>query len=121
MSALPNDINTLNRSARPMRRLAAALAKVANTIIYECPSGKSATIESITICNTHNATVTVRVFHTSPNETAGAVNALFYDLSLPTASTTVDDSKRYLNSGDRLTIYASTASGVAVAVHGLEA
>ena len=120
MSALPNNINTLNRSARPMRRLEAPLAKVANTIIYECPSGKSATIESITMCNTHTGTVSLRVFHTSANETAGATNALYYDIALRAASTTVDDSRRYLNSGDRLTIYASTASVVAVAVHGVE-
>ena len=120
MSALPNDINTLHRSSRPMRRLAAALGKVANTIIYECPNGKSATIESITMCNTHTGTVSLRVFHTSPNEIAGVTNALFYDLALRAASTTVDDSRRYLNSGDRLTIYASTASVVAIAVHGME-
>lgn len=117
----PTIINTDRRNLRPIRRLAARTAATVNAPLYECPQGRSATVESLVICNTSASAVAVRVFHTTPTETAAVGTAIFYDLSCAANSSTLVEFPLYLNAGERIVIYAATGSVVTVTAYGREA
>lgn len=120
MTTTPDKMNQTVRSSRTTRKLVSRLAQAANTILYECPSGRGATVVSIVIANTHTGRVTYRLFHLLPAETAAVSNALMYDITLQANTTAVMDFPVYMSTGDRLVAYASTASVVNTSVYGSE-
>jgi hypothetical protein len=109
------------RQERSKRKLSARIVAAANTILWECPVGRSTTVTSIVICNSSSSQVTFRLFHVTPAESASATTALFYDIILRPATTTVLEQKIYMNSGERLIGYASTASVIGVSLFGEDA
>ena len=111
---LPTEV----RQDRPRRKLCARTVAAANTIMWECPKDRSTTVSSVIVCNTSTSQVTFRLFHTTPAESASATTALFYDLILRPNTTTVFEFKAFMNSGDRLIAYASTAAVVGVSIFG---
>ena len=112
--------NQTVKSDRPRRRLSSRTLQTGGTILYECPSGKSAEVLHLTLCNTHTVTVTVRVHHLLPSEAVGVNNAIFYDLSLEAQSTLTDDGGYTLNAGERIYASASVGSVLCVALYGTE-
>ena len=118
MSAIPSNVNLYQRQSATSRKLASRLALVANTVVFECPSGRSIVIPTIVIANTNSSRVTFRLFHLLPNETAGTSNALLYDVVLEANTSLFLDSRVPVNAGDRIVAYASTASVVAITLYG---
>jgi len=112
--------NRVTKSDRPRRRLASRTLQTGGTILYECPSSKSAELLHLVLCNTHTGAVTVRVHHLLPSEAAGVNNAIFYDLRLEAQSTVTDDGGYTVNAGERVYASASVASVVCVALYGTE-
>ena len=121
MSALPSNFNAIDRSARQRRRIVAVAARASVTNIYEVPQGKRLEIESISICNTNGGTITLRLYHLGTGETASVSNALYYDFAARGFTTTIDDTRRYLNAGDKIAVSASTASVLGISIYGTEA
>ncbi len=119
MTALPPDINALNRT-QPRRRIVAVLARTTTTVVYEVPSGRSLKIESMSMCNTGATTVTVRIHIVVANESASTSNAIYYDTPIRGNVTVLDDSVRHLNSGDRIVLRSDTSSAIALQIHGVE-
>lgn len=119
MSSFPS--TTIARTSRPERRLAARQGSTTTSILYECPSDRSAAIETIVVCNTTGSAVTVRIHHTIPRETAGVGNAIAYGLSCAANTTTAVEIPLYLGPGDRIEFYASTGSAATFIVYGREA
>lgn len=119
MSALPSDINALNRYA-PRRRIVAVTAKTSTLIVYEVPAGRSLKIDSLSVCNSGLTTVTFRLYFLTANESASTSNAVYYDNPLRANATLLDDSVRHMNSGDRIAFRADTANAVSLQIHGVE-
>lgn len=120
MTSLPNNFNEQSRSSRERRRIVSTTARTSTLAIYEVPQGKRLEVESLTLCNTSALTVTCRVHHLAPGESASVSNAIYYDLVFRQNTTVLDDSKRYFNAGDRIAVQASTAGVLCVSVHGYE-
>lgn len=119
MSALPSDINALNRY-EPRRRIVAVMAKTSTLIVYEIPAGRSLKIESLSVCNVGSTTATFRLYFLAANESASTSNAVYYDNVLRGNATLLDDSIRYMNPGDRIAFRADTANAVSLQIHGVE-
>ena len=119
MSALPSDINALDRYA-PRRRIVAVVAKTSTLVVYEVPAGRSLKIESISVCNSSAGTATFRLHIVAANESVAISNAVYYDNVLRSFVTLLDDSIRYLNAGDRIALRSDTANAIALQVHGVE-
>ena len=117
----PTTINTDRRGTRPIRRLAGRTALTVNSTLYECPQSKSATVESLVICNTIASAVAFRLFHTTPTEPAAVATALFYDFSCAANGSTLVEFPLYLNAGEKLVVYAATGSVVTATIYGREA
>lgn len=112
--------NPIDYRSYPSRRLAAAFAKTTAHQIYECPPDRTTAVASMWIVNTHSGSETVRVHHCRAGESVAASNALVYDLSVNSKTTTVFDQPILMVSGDRLFILASAVDRVAVIVYGGE-
>ena len=82
MSALPSDFNSINRSDRSARKLASRETETTNSTLYECPQGRSASIESIWIANTTAISGDFHLYHVTPRETAGDDNALMHHIAI---------------------------------------
>lgn len=108
------------RQENTRRKLCARLLPAANLILWECPVAKSVTVSSINICNTGTVQTNFRLFHLIASESASVTTALMYDMLLQANETTLYELQAYMNPGDRLVAYASTASAVAVSVFGSE-
>lgn len=119
MSALPSDINRLDRY-RPRRRIVAVLARTTAVSVYEVPSGRTLRIDSISICNVVTTTATFRIHIVAPGESAAISNAVYYNNPLRGGATILDDSTRYLTAGDRIAVHSDTASAIAIQIHGEE-
>jgi hypothetical protein len=119
MSALPSDINRLDRY-RARRRIVAVLARTSTVTVYEVPSGRTLRIDSLSVCNVATTTATFRIHILAPGESASTANAVYYDNPLRGNATILDDSIRHLTAGDRIAIRSDTASAIAVQIHGEE-
>lgn len=108
-------------AAPQARKLSSGLLKAIDAHVYEVPTGRSATINSMWIASTHTGSVSVRVHHTRPGEDASTSNALIYDYSLSSKTTIVYDQLIYLNSGDKIVVRADTADKICVTLYGVEA
>jgi len=119
MSALPSDINRLDRY-RARRRIVAVLARTSTVSVYEVPSGRTLRIDSLSVCNVGTTTATFRLHIVAPGESAATSNAVYYDAPLRGNATLLDDSPRHLTAGDRIFIRSDTASAIAFQIHGEE-
>lgn len=102
------------------RRLAGKLATTGATILYECPSTLSAAIVSMWIVNTHSGNETIRVHHCRSGDSAGTSNALLYDLTINSKTTSVYDQPILMSPGDRIWFQASASDRIAVTIYGSE-
>lgn len=120
MTTTPDKMNHISRTSRTSRKLGSRLAQASNTIVYECPVGRGATIFSIVLANTSTGRVSYRLFHLLPSESAATSNALAYDITLQANTITSLDFMVYMSSSDKLVSYASTAGVVNTTVYGSE-
>lgn len=112
--------NTDYRRMRPRRRLAARVLPATDALVYECPSGRIAEVETMVFCNTHSSKVTLRVFHVIPGESTGTSNALFYELDCAAHTTTVAEFAVHMGAGEKLIARGGTASHISATVYGVE-
>ena len=113
------DMN-VDRTSYPRRRLGAMSCPVNERILYECPAGKSATIQHIHVTSTHTGSETFRLHHLRQDETSSVANALFYDYSLAAKNYVHEDTIIYMNPGERLVASAPSASRITITVYGIE-
>ena len=113
--------NPLDYRSYPSRKLSAQFAKATEHHIYECPSDRTATVESMWIVNTHSGNEAVRVHHCRAGENPVASNALVYDLGVNSKTTTVFDQPIFMVGGDRIWVLASASDRVAITLYGSEA
>jgi hypothetical protein len=102
------------------RRLAAGLLKTTDSHIYQVPTGMAATIHSMWIASTHTGSVSVRISHARPSESLSTSNALLYDVTISSKTTTVYDQPMYLTAGDRIMVRADTADKICITIYGVE-
>lgn len=121
MSSLPTNFNTLDRSLRPTRRLAARLLPATATLLYECPKQRTATVTSVIVANIGATLEEVTLHHVIPAESAGTSNALLYGVEIPVGGTLAFEVVVTLSAGDRLIALGSTASTLCATVYGTEA
>lgn len=113
-------INTYSRLSQPRRKLFHGTLSTTNRILYRCPEGKSAQIDSIMMINVHSGSETVTIYHTLPNETVGDSNTLYYQMTISSKTTNIDDTVKYMTSGESIHGLASSASRIVVAIYGIE-
>lgn len=121
MSSLPTNFNTLDRSLRPTRRLAARLLPATGTVVYECPKQRTATLTTIVISNVSAGSSDFTLHHAIPAESAVTSNAIMYAVRISANSTTAIEFPITLCAGDRLIALGSVASSICVLVYGTEA
>jgi hypothetical protein len=118
MSAFPT--NEYRRDAQPARKLFSCLIPTTAKVIYTCPPGKSVEIKAIAFVNIHTGSENVTLHHLIPNDSVTNCNTLYYQLSLSSKTTVVDDTPKYMTSGDTLVALASANDRIAVTVYGIE-
>jgi hypothetical protein len=119
MTAFPI-VNLASRATRPQRRLACRRGTTTTSTLYECPPGQSAVIYAVWIANTSASSVTVRMHHLIPKETAAEENALVYGLICNGNTTTLLEAPIYLGPGERVAVYASSSTAATFTVYGSE-
>jgi hypothetical protein len=120
MTSLPSQFQAIGARSFSKRRLSARMAKTTPGHVYEVPTGATTRIDTMFFASTHSGTVLLRVHHVRPGESAGADNALYYDLSISAKSTTLVSATVWMNSGDRIFVSADAADKVAVTIYGEE-
>lgn len=112
--------NQIQRRDYPSRRLGAASLPASERIIYECPLGRTATIEHLQIASTHTGSETFRMWHVRQNEATSVENVLFYDYSISAKSYLHEEGKLYLLPGERIVASAGTAGRLTLTIYGTE-
>lgn len=112
--------NDYSRSAQPARKLFSCLIPTTAKVIYTCPPGRSTEIKAIAFVNIHTGAENVTLHHLVPNDTATNCNTLYYQLSLSSKTTVIDDTTKYMTAGDTLVALASATDRIAITVYGVE-
>lgn len=97
----------------------AALAAATLINIYTVPSGKSATISSIVLCNRTASVVTCRIAIAQAGAVDDLKQYLYYDLELDANSSFVSTIGLTIGATDVIRAYSSAAS-VSVNIFGVE-
>lgn len=113
--------NEYRRLSQPSRRLITLTMSTTDRIMYTCPNGKSCRIDSIVVVNTASGNATFNMHHCGPGETASVSNALYYEQSLSAKATLIDDSVKYITSGETIVVKASSTPHITMTVYGVEA
>jgi hypothetical protein len=90
------------------------------TTLYTTPASTRAFVKDMDIANTTAGALNVRVFFVPSAGSAATTNALFYDVSIPTATTIQWLGTQIMNAGDTIQIQASGA-GLTITASGAEA
>lgn len=104
----------------PTVQLAQAALGVTVATLYTAASGVKSHVNSINVCNTTAASISVYIFLVPLNGTAGTANALFYAVPVPANTTVLWESTQIIVPGGTLRGYAS-ATGVTVTISGGDA
>jgi hypothetical protein len=112
--------NPYSRLSVPRRRLFGGFMTTSAQVIYRCPEGKTCEIVSIVLANVHSGSENVTIYHCLPNESPADSNALYYQNSLSSKTTTVDDTRKFLTSGESIQALASAASRIVLHIYGIE-
>jgi hypothetical protein len=112
--------NEYRRDAQPARKLFSCLIPTTAKVIYTCPPGKSVEIKAIAFVNIHTGSESVTLHHLIPNDSVTNCNTLYYQLSLSSKTTVVDDTPKYMTAGDTLVALASATDRIAITVYGIE-
>jgi hypothetical protein len=98
----------------------ARLVDTANTLLYTCPSATTAIVKQITICNTHNAAVTVTLSLKPTGATIGNEHKLLSAVSVSPNETITLSTSYVLTAADTLNGSASTTNVVNIMINGIE-
>lgn len=80
------------------------------TTLYAVPSGKSAVVSTLTVCNRSSSQATYRVSVRPAGATQANQHYVMYDVSLPGTSTDFFTVGLTLAETDVVTVYAATAN-----------
>ena len=98
-------------------QLAQAALGTSVATLYTATSTSTAHVNSINICNTTAAAITVYLFIVPSGGTAGAGNAIFYNTSVPGGTTVLWESVQIIPAGGTIQGYGS-ATGLTVTISG---
>ncbi len=112
--------NDYRRLSQATRRIFALSLSTTDRVAYTCPQGKSCRIDAIVAVNTHSGSVSYNLHHCGPGESSATTNALYYEQSLSSKTTSIDDTPKYLTSGESIVLKASSASHITVTAYGTE-
>lgn len=87
---------------------------------YAVPAATTATVRSLTLCNTGAVTRLVSVHIVASGGSASDANKILKAVSLVAGETLIDDSLRNLAAGDFITGFADAATTVSMRVDGAE-
>lgn len=118
MSSLPSGFNQDIRADRRNRKLASRLALATDSLLYQCPQGKSATVTSIFAANVTESSGDFYLYHVTPSETVALQTAIMHHIAIAGRSVLLLEATVYLTSGDRL-VFSATQSTCAT-VYGSE-
>jgi hypothetical protein len=90
------------------------------TTLYTTPASTRTFVKDMDIANTTAGALNVRVFFVPSAGSAATTNALFYDVSIPVATTIQWLGTQIMNAGDTIQIQASGA-GLTITASGAEA
>lgn len=120
MTSIPSQFQPLGARDYPRRRLAARYAKTVASHVYEVPTGMTTRVDTMFFASSHSGSVSLRVHHVRSGEAVDANNALYYDVTISSKTTTVVDATLWMVAGDRIVVQADTADKVAVTLYGEE-
>jgi hypothetical protein len=112
--------NSIQRRDYPNRRLGAASLPTSERVLYECPPGMTATIDSIHVCSTHTGSETFRMWHVRQNEATSLENALFYDYSISAKAYLQEDGVLHMTPGERIVASAANSGRLTMTLYGTE-
>jgi hypothetical protein len=84
------------------------------TNYYICPANTQTYVKDIDICNTSSGSITVTVYIVPNGSTASTSNALFYNASLPVASTLQWTGTQIMVAGDSIQAKATAAASIVI-------
>jgi len=115
---MPQDPNTYD----PQSLLTPAYVANSLTLFYTSPTaGRGTRIAKVVVTNVTTAAVTFELTHTELGGTAGATNAIAWDVSIPANGTPYEFLLGgILDPGDFLSAKASSASALALHLYGFE-
>lgn len=102
-------------------QLGQAQAGTSATLLYAVPSGYSAVVSSIVLCNTTNAAATVSVFCNKAGTTNTAATALVYNMTVPAYTTqtfTLGITMAYSTAADTLYVQGGTNNAITATAFG---
>jgi hypothetical protein len=100
-------------------KLGQGALNTSTTNYYICPASTQTYVKDIDICNTSAGSITVTVYIVPNGSTASAANALFYNATLPVASTLQWTGSQIMNTGD--SIQASSTASASIVISGAQA
>jgi hypothetical protein len=118
MSAFPT--NPTQRSQFNPRLLASGLLTATDTALYTCPSDRRCAITAIVFCSVSATAATFRLHHVVPWNTSTTGNAQYYDSRLNANAVLIDQTPRWLDSGDELRGRSTAANTASFAIYGYE-
>lgn len=102
------------------KKLAQAEMTASNVTIYTVPGAIKTIIQTMDIANTSGGTIAVRVFFVPSGGTAGTTNAVIYDVDIPTKQVLPYTGPAILETGDFISVRASSATGATITISGIE-
>jgi hypothetical protein len=91
-----------------------------NANAYTVPTSTEAIVSSIVVCNTTATDSSFRIFQRIDGATAGASNAVAYDVPIVANSTTSLELKLTINAGDIITVRSANADALTFTLNGSE-
>lgn len=88
--------------------------------IYDAPSGGTATVEWMVICNANSAAVNFYLHHVRADETAGIANAIVYGMRLAAQTSLIIENPIYLRPGESIHAKTDSTSNASVSLYGVD-
>jgi hypothetical protein len=112
------DLDLIPLRSRSRGRLAGDLVKSTETVLYEVPSDSSAQIFAIWVCSVHSGSSALSLNHVRAGQSLSNANALFFELSVSSKTTTIYDGIILMGAGDRIIIKGDANDRICVTLYG---
>lgn len=100
-----------------LTRFHAGNLPVAEATVLSCGQNQRITVKSIWLCNTHSGNVNYYFHHVPSGGSPGITNALAYNVVLRAQNVDVYETEFYMEPGDYITAYASTAGHISMVLY----
>lgn len=96
------------------------LLTAAAVTLYTTPASTTATVRSMTFCNTDTVSRTITVYLVASGGSIGDASTIMKTLTILASETIIDDTLRVLATGDFISALADVASKVSMRADGAE-